>query len=197
MNRYEAAAVAVRTELVLALRAARADFEALPGPTTGRPISGMSLDLHIQHGYVAVSLRTDEERWEQTHIGDWQHAQFLSSLQDSPDTAMSRLAAVVVELYTEVREDDVFGLADRRHMLYLVAAEAVLNEEVAIVLNELGIEAPVFGEELGSAPFAFFVYDADEMLTVNYCDVVRAHWVTARVLRNEAKRLPAASRTHG
>lgn len=187
MNRYEAAAVAIRTELVLALREARADFEALPGSTTGpRPISGMSLDLHIEHGYAAVSLRTDDEKWEDTHIGDWQHAQFLSSLHDAPDTAMSRLAAVVSQLYSEVGKDDVYGLADRRHMLYLVAAEAVLNEEVAIVLNEYGIEAPVFGEELGSAPFAFFVYDADGVLTANYCDFVRAHRVTARVLRNEA-----------
>jgi len=71
MNRFEAAAVAIRAELVLALREARADFEALPGPTTGpRPISGMSLDLHIEHGYAAVSLRTDDEKWEDTHIGD-------------------------------------------------------------------------------------------------------------------------------
>lgn len=185
MNRYEAAALSIREELLRALREARSEFEALPGSAEDRPISGMSLDLHIQHGYVAVSLRTDDEKWEDIHIGDWQHAQFLTSLGDPPETAMSRLAAVVAQLYSETSEEDLYAQIDRRHMLYLVAAEAVLDERIAVALNEYGIQAPVFGEELGSAPFAFFVYDADGMLTANYCDIVRAHRATARILRTE------------
>lgn len=186
MNRYHSAAIAMRDELVLALRAARPEFEALPRTDDGAvPISGMSLDLHIQHGYVAVSLRTEEEKWEDTHIGDWEHAQFLSSLHDEPETEMARLAEIMNGLYAEIPEDDAYAQLDRRHMLYLVAAEAILDEKVAKVLSDYGIEAPVFGDALGSAPFSFFVYDADGMLTMNYCDIVRAHRVTARILRDE------------
>jgi hypothetical protein len=187
INRYQAAAIAMSDELVRALRAARPEFEALPRTTNGDvSISGMSLDLHIQHGYVAVSLRTEKEKWEDTHIGDWKHAQFLSSLDDDPETEMARLAEIINGLYAEIPEDDVYAQVDRRHMLYLVAAEAVLDEKVAEILNDYGIEAPVFGDALGSAPFSFFVYDADGMLTTNYCDIVRAHRVTARILRDEA-----------
>lgn len=150
-------------------------------------ISGMSLDLHIQHGYVAVSLRTEQEKWKDTHIGDWRHAQFLSSLDDDPETEMARLADIVNRLYAEVPDDDDYGQLDRRHMLCLVAAEAVLDEKVAEVLVNYGIDAPVFGDAVGSTPFSFFVYDADGMLAANYCDIVRAHRITARILSDEGQ----------
>ena len=185
-NRYQTAAIAMRDELVRALRAARSAFGVLPRTADGGlSISGLSLDLHIQHGYVAVSLRTDDEKWEDTHIGDWKHAQFLSSLDDDPETEMACLADIMNTLYAEVPEDDVYAQLDRRHMLYLVAAEAVLDEKVAEVLNDYGIEALVFGDAVGSTPFLFFVYDADGSLSTNYCDIVRAHRITARVLRDE------------
>lgn len=86
----------MRDELVRALRAARSAFGVLPRTADGGlSISGLSLDLHIQHGYVAVSLRTDDEKWEDTHIGDWKHAQFLSSLDDDPETEMADRKSVV------------------------------------------------------------------------------------------------------
>jgi hypothetical protein len=96
------------------------------------------------------------------------------------------VARIMNRLYEEIPEGDLYGCMDRRHMLYLVAAEALLDEKITKVLIEYGIEVPVFGDELGSAPFEFFVYDPDGALRANYCDIVRAHRVTARILQHEA-----------
>lgn len=72
---------------------------------------------------------------------------------------------------------------DLRHVLFMAAAEALLDPEIANILRSYGVDAPDFGSALGGYPFYFYVMDPDEALRVNYCDVVRANRVSARVFK--------------
>ena len=187
MNQYQAAANSMRDDLIRALRAAKTEFEAIPVTPRGhRSIAGMSLELFVQEGYVQVSLRTDDDKWKSRTIGDWQFAGFLSSVEGPCEREMRRIAKTMKSLYSQIPKNDAYGRADRCHMIYLAAAEAIMDEHVVGVLNSYMIEAPVFGDALGSDPFTFFVYDNDRNLDGNYCDIVRGHRVTARILRGEA-----------
>jgi hypothetical protein len=180
---YSTVVATLCDQLVLALQSAAPWFEALPVTPRGyRAYSGMSLDLHIQHGYVEVSLRTSGERANERYIGDWSHSGFLSSLNGPCDNEMGQIAATIMKKYSEVGEDDLRGQADRRHLLFLAGAEALLQREISEILNGYRIEAPYFGSELGGYPFSYFVLDPDEGLSANYCDLVRSKLITARLL---------------
>ncbi|MCE4555448.1 hypothetical protein [Pelomonas cellulosilytica] len=141
-------------------------------------MSGLSLDLFIQYGYVQISLRLREERELGGNIGAWANQGFLSS-KDGP--CDEELGAIVSSI--EQFMGGATGTAeDLRHVLFMAAAEALLAPEVATLLRSYGVDAPDFGSALGGYPFYFYVMDPDEALRVNYCDVVRANRVVARVL---------------
>ncbi len=175
----EQLAQSFRDDLVAALKAAAPHFEALPVTPRGhRSHSGLSLDLFIQHGYVQVSLREADERQLQGNIGDWANQGFLSSRSGPCDEELGRLASTIASVDANWQGES----HDLRHLLFVAAARALLDPQVAELLRSHRINAPCHAAELGGHPFAFYVMDPDEMLRANYCDIVRAQRITARIL---------------
>lgn len=187
MSRISASLLgALRSSLVHALRAARSNFEGIPlSPRGFRPVTAISLDLHLQQGYVEVSLRTMGEG-RSLSIGDWSLAGFLSSLSGPRDEELSALASVALSFYHQIADSDYSSRADRAHLLYLLSAEVLLDRQVAEILNDYKINAPFFGSALGGHPFTYVVLDPEEMIRGNYCEIVRANQVTSRVLHGLA-----------
>lgn len=172
-------AASFREALIRTLRAAAPHFANWPATPRGGPnLSGLSLDLFIQHGYVQISMRLSEERQLGGDIGAWANQGYLSSLNGPCDEELGPM----VELIERFMASGEGSEEDLRHLLFVAAAEALLDAEVAAVLRTFGISAPSFGSSLGGAPFYYYVMDPDEALRMNYCDLVRANRVTARVL---------------
>ena len=57
---------------------------------------------------------------------------------------------------------------------------ALLDLRVANRLGEIGVNAPVYGDEFLRGGFEYMVFDPDETVRVNYCELVLANRVTAR-----------------
>ena len=168
-----------RDALIRTLRAAAPHFESWPTtPRGGLNLSGLSLDLFVQHGYVQISLRLREERELGGDIGSWANQGFLSSKDGPCDEELTAIVSSIEQFSGNAKGSP----EDIRHLLFVAAAEALLAPEVANTLQTYGVNAPKFGASLGGYPFYFYVMDPDEALRVNYCDVIRANRATARVL---------------
>ena len=180
--RYPDIVVSFRDALVSALKAAAPHFKDWPVDRSGtRDISAMSLDRFVQFGYVQVSFRRREERETGGDIGSWANQGYLSSKDGPCDEELAPIVSTSKQFMTSAD-----GAAkDLRHVLFLAAAEALLDPQVATLLQGHEVDAPDFGDSLGGYPFTFYVMDPDEALRVNYCDVIRANRVTARVISRQ------------
>jgi hypothetical protein len=68
------------------------------------------------------------------------------------------------------------------HLTFLAAADALLDESVALRLQSVGVMAPVITDKLRSNYFKYVVLDEDGVIKANYCDIICANRVTRRLL---------------
>jgi hypothetical protein len=149
----------------------------------GIPMTGLSLELYPWHRYIAMSLRSSSDVMNRYSSADWEHFEFISSRESGSEPF--RTAAVVVTETYDAAGDDLEARKEAAHLIFLAAAEALLEPSVAGALQSMGIEASVFTDRLDRG-FEFMVFDSDETLKANYCEIVRSNRVTRRLLKRDA-----------
>jgi hypothetical protein len=127
---------------------------------------------------VALSFRicTDEQEGARFRYSpaDWKHYHFLGA-ESSFDPAR--------EFTRRVHEAAGGGHAQHEvmHLIYLAAAEALLDARIAHRLRSFGIDAPVLGDRLPGGPFEYMVLDEDRVFKANYCEILVANRLAARL----------------
>ena len=148
------------------------------------PITGLSFELYPWHEYVALSIRVsqDSRDWKY-NPADWRHFEFVSS-DSCQSEAFRRAAGTVTELYESWDERKLYEAA---HIVFLAAAEALLDERVAALLQALGVGAQTVGDQLRGlhGGIEYMVFDSDKAISANYCEIVLANRATTRILRGE------------
>jgi hypothetical protein len=178
----------LRDGLLEALREAAPYISSIERTARGDlPITGLSFELYPWHEYIALSIRGSQASGDGAHWysqADWEHFEFITS-QSCRSEAFRRAAETVTELYESWDEAKLFEAA---HIIFLAAAEALLDKGVGSLLQELGVDAQIVGDELTglSGGIEYMVFDSDSTINANYCEIVLANRVTSRLLGGEA-----------
>ena len=139
-------------------------------------VTGISLDLVPWHRGLGISIRQGTEHWEFRYWpADWANFDVVSN---ETCAELQRAVEFIHEAY--VSENSNHLAREMAHMIFLAGAEALLDSRVAMALAELGIDAPVCGDDFMPRPFEYIVLDCDGTVSGNYCELVLANRVTAR-----------------
>jgi hypothetical protein len=142
-------------------------------------VTGISLDLVPWHCVLGLSIRQCTEHGDDIRYCNVEWANFdVVSNQTCPE--FQRAADFVHEAYTSENSNHI--AIEMAHMIFLAGAEALLDPRVAMAFSELGIAAPVCGDNFMPRPFEYMVFDFDGTVPGNYCDLVLANRVAARWL---------------
>jgi hypothetical protein len=86
---------------------------------------------------------------------------------------------LIQELYVSAGEQHYREMA---HLVFLAGAEALLDRRIGEQLRKLGVNAPIVTDGFSHHRF-YMVFDPDESIRANYCEIVVANRITARLLR--------------
>jgi hypothetical protein len=139
--------------------------------------SGVSLDLVPWHGAIGLSIRQRTEHGADIRYCnvEWEYFDVVSN-QTCPE--LQQAADFIYEAYTS--EDSNHAATEMAHMIFLAGAEALLDARVATAFSELGIDAPICGDNFMPRGLEYMVIDFDGTVRGNYCEFVLANRVTAR-----------------
>lgn len=147
-------------------------------------VDGICFELAPWNRSFAISFRTSTDQFvascDGTRIGiryspaDWRHTDFIHS--KGYFQGVSDFAARVYHMPG--------GEAGREsnHLILTVAADALLDEAVATCLQACGLNATIRNDEIPWGGFEYMVYDIDQALKANYCEIILANRVTKRLL---------------
>jgi hypothetical protein len=140
-------------------------------------VTGISLDLVPWHGALGISIRRSTECSEDVRYCnvEWAYFDVVSN-----DTCAEFQQAVDFIHGAYTSENSNHLAREMAHLIFLAGAEALLDPQVALAFSELGIKAPVCGADFMPRPFEYMVFDFDETVPGNYCELVLANRVTAR-----------------
>lgn len=149
-------------------------------PNVEFPISGISLDMAPWHGGIGLALRqvSEFEHNRRYNSADWEHFDLVSN---TTFPGLQPAAVFIYDAYVSEGEDSP-ARHEMAHLVFLAGAEALLDARVANRLCEIGVNAPVYGNEFIRRPFEYMVFDPDETVQVNYCELVLANRVTTKWL---------------
>jgi hypothetical protein len=140
-------------------------------------VTGISLDLVPWHRALGLSLRQCTDHVPEVRYCNVEWAYFdLVSNRTCPELQLA--ADFIHEAYTS--ENSNHAAIEMAHLIFLAGAEALLDAKVATACTELGIDAPICGDDFMPRPFEYMVFDFDGTVPGNYCDLVLANRVTAR-----------------
>ena len=168
-----------RAGVIDALEGAEAHFASMDRTAQGKiPVNAIALDIYPWHGSASLAVRThsvpDEDRYS---IADWPDYDFAN--QDS-SSRLREATNFAFDCYRN--KPDSMELTEAAHLIFLAAAEALLDASVSAKLRELGIDAPNLGDGISGSYFEYLVLDADETCGANYCEIIRANRSTARLM---------------
>jgi hypothetical protein len=126
---------------------------------------------------VAVCLKNEIDR-SGLHSGGWKNSHFIENISTK---AFDSAVEYTFQAYESVSEDPK-RCQDVARLIYLAAADALLDEGVAVLLQSLGVNAPVIRDKLPWNYFKYVVTDADGVIKANYCDIICANRATRRLL---------------
>ena len=140
----------------------------------------LSYDILPWDPYVGVAFRLESESGHDASMnsGGWKHSHFI---EDISDTELISAREYIHSAYMRAASDGKGG-QEAAHLIFLAAADALLDHSVALLLQECGINAPVIGDVLPWNYFKYIVIDEDGVIKANYCDIVCANRVTRRLL---------------
>jgi hypothetical protein len=143
------------------------------------PVNGLAFDLAPWHEGIGMSLRVAHPVGEYgDNSADWQHADFVSSDTCPPLAA----AASVINAAYYSRGEDSSVCMEMAHLIFLAGAEALLDARIARQLQKLDVNAPLVEDGFSTYCRFYMVFDPDETVKANYCEIVLANRVTARLL---------------
>lgn len=138
-------------------------------------ITGMSLDLLPWHGYAAISFRCwDDDSGIVESPADWKYSAYIEDHQ----------FAETKELIRTSWETPLSGCthAEIAHLIFMAAAEALLDSAIGEKLREIGIDVTVETGQVPEGRLFFVVIDDDRQISANYCELVIANKLTDRLL---------------
>lgn len=167
-----------------ALDSSKLIFDAIPkmgGKIHG--ITGIALDIYPWNEYFALSLRNAEKTHNQFRYSpaDWSHFEFVSSFQSLSQPLVAAVTAM--NRAYETGTDAGLDSTEASHLIFLAGAEALLDPAVSQQLRAYGIDAPVIDHSFANFPFEYMVFDSDSAALTNYCELVIANRVTAKLLK--------------
>jgi hypothetical protein len=145
-------------------------------------LMAISYDILPWDPYIGVAFRLESETGTDPPLGpaDWQHSHFIEDL-DCP--ALHPARDYTQQLYTEIGGGGGTSAQEIAHLIYLAAADAILDESVATLLESAGVQAPFVGSSLPwGHSFTYMVLDEDKVIKANYCEIVVANRVAQRLL---------------
>ena len=152
--------------------------------------TGISLDVFPDHGDINLSLRLSSDTYEEAHRyypAEWRHFDFINSHEHdfAPLQAARTYMRNVYEPFAEEDSDDATEIG---HLTFLSAAHALLDASVCETLNSLEIDAPLWDGRMfpSNGCFEYLVMDDNANVRGNYCEMVRAHKITERLLGDQA-----------
>ena len=130
--------------------------------------------------YISIAFRLSSESNYPASLvsADWKYFDFIT---DRKSQALVSARDFAHEAYESV-SDDSKRCQDVAHLIYLAAADALLDPSIATLLQSLGINALEIGDALPRGYFKYIVIDEDKVIKANYCDIVCANRVTRRLL---------------
>src|SRR5262249_34507909 len=153
-------------------------------PNVDFPISGISLDMAPWHGGIGRALRqvTEFEHERRYNSADWEYFDLVSS---TSFPGLQLAAEFINKAYVSEGEDSP-ARHEMAHLVFLPGAEALLDARIAERLCEMGVNAPVYGDGFLRRGFEYMVFDPDETVRVNYCELVLANRVTSKWLAKKS-----------
>jgi len=142
-------------------------------------VKAIALDVFPWNGQINLSFRESNcDEANRYSIANWKYYCFVS---EQSSLVLMPIADQMQELWetppTGVEQDEM------AHLLFMTAAQSLLDKNVSECLNNFGINAPYISEGIGSSFFEYLVLDGDGSIRSNYCDIVRANRTTERILR--------------
>jgi hypothetical protein len=175
------------------LEACKSTILKIPGYEAGGSefrclVSAICLDIAPWHRGFDLALRDDDEKRDErirNSVGDWK----LYPLRgiDDPPTTPQRVAVeeFFEREYSGIKNPEV--AREIAHLMFLAAAEALLDYSVTRMLRRYQIDAPYVDDTfLPHRCFEYIVTDSDTSIAANYCEIVIANRITQRLkLRRE------------
>lgn len=186
-EQFDACKIATLHAILDALRERSEYIASIERSANGdMPVTGIALELFPWHGSFGLSLRMmsdfpmGDSRYDSA---DWPHFDFTQGCE-SP--SINEATSLVSALYAKGKEPGN-DLRDMAHLAFLAGAEALLNDQVAGVLREMGIDAPILNDHFVTSPFQYIVTDVDQTVKSNYCDLVLSNRVFRRLLNGNVQ----------
>lgn len=145
-------------------------------------LDGFEFGIFPWHQSVQLSFRTADERYseydgKQLDIryspAAWRHYDLIR--HESLDNAGEFIGTVYPASGGKPGQEAL-------HLILLAAADALLDERVALLLRGLGLNAKVRKEEVPWGGFEYMVLDEDQAFKANYCEIILANRVAKRLL---------------
>lgn len=147
-------------------------------PHVDYPVSGIALDMAPWHAGIGLALRLASEFEHNRRYNSAELAHF--DLVSNTTFPGLQPAADFIDRALSSEGEEHSAWRQMAHLIFLAGAEALLDARVALRLRELGVEAPVYGDEFMERGFEYMVFDPDRVVRANYCELVLANRVTAR-----------------
>jgi len=168
MSPYSECHELLLSELINAIKQNKKRIEELVNSEDAY-INGVHLDILPWHGFICLSFRNRNDETDEKYPyepGDWKNYLFIS------DRAFQQSGELIDKLYSNPPN----GIEPRyvAHLLYLMAAEVLLDPSVATELQTCGLDAPEINCQEMSLKFEYLVMDADQVFKANYCEVIIA-----------------------
>jgi hypothetical protein len=139
----------------------------------------ISYDVIPWDPYLGVAFRLESEFAETSlNSADWKHSHFI---EDMSTPALHPARDFVFQRY-QAATGEPSQCQEIAHLIFLAAGDALLDESVALLLQSVGVMAPVIGDKLPWNYFKYVVLDEDGVIKANYCDIICANRVTRRLL---------------
>jgi hypothetical protein len=110
--------------------------------------------------------------------GGWRHSHFIEDINTKE--------LIPARDYTHgacsTAKAEGLGSQEVAHLIFLAAADALLDKSVSTFLQSVGINATERSDTLPRGYFQYIVIDEDGVIKANYCDIVLANRVTRRLL---------------
>jgi hypothetical protein len=145
---------------------------------------GLSLDVLPWWPMVTLSFRTSEDDKSEIRYSppDWKGYQFIGGVNSEKSIAP---ALDYVDQMSKGVSDDPDRAQEMNHLIYLAAADALLDPSVAKLLQSCNAKASVIENQLPYREFAWFEYvvvDVDQVFKMNYCQLICANRVARRLV---------------
>lgn len=147
-----------------------------------RNVSAISLCIAPWDRSFELALRDEDEKRDKSICyceGDWKLYP-LGGLEPPSNPQKTAVEDYFNSVYCSIENAE--AAREIAHLMFLAAAEALLDHSVTTLLQKYHIDAPYVDDGFYfSRCFEYIVTDPDKSIDANYCEVVLANRITQRL----------------